>query len=49
MMTISNIQDLGELVIAKGDTFNLRFDCRSNVNKNSENYPYSDKPFIYKK
>ena len=29
--------------------FNLRFDCRSNVNKNSENYPYSDKPFIYKK
>ena len=31
------------------NTFNLRFDCRSNVNKNSENYPYSDKPFIYKK
>ena len=30
-------------------TFNLRFDCRSNVNKNSENYPYSDKPIIYKK
>ena len=30
------------------DTFNLRFDCRSNVNKNSFNYPYSDKPFIYK-
>ena len=30
------------------DTFNLRFDCRSNVNKNSSNYPYSDKPFIYK-
>ena len=27
------------------NTFNLRFDCRSNVNKNSENYPYSDKPF----
>lgn len=25
MMTISNIQDLGELVVAKGDTFNLRF------------------------
>jgi hypothetical protein len=31
------------------NSFNLRFDCRSNVNKNSENYPYSDKPFIYKK
>ena len=30
------------------DTFNLRLDCRSNVNKNSSNYPYSDKPFIYK-
>jgi len=30
------------------DTFNLRFDCRSNVNKNSFNYPYSDKPFVYK-
>ena len=30
------------------ETFNLRFDCRSNVNKNSSNYPYSDKPFIYK-
>ena len=28
--------------------FNLRFDCRSNVNKNSDNYPYSDKPIIYK-
>ena len=31
------------------NTFNLRFDCRSNVNRNSDNYPYSDKPFIYKK
>ena len=30
------------------DTFNLRFDCRSNVNKNSSNYPYNDKPFVYK-
>jgi hypothetical protein len=30
------------------ETFNLRFDCRSNVNKNSSNYPYSDKPFVYK-
>ena len=30
------------------DTFNLRFDCRSNANKNSSNYPYSDKPFVYK-
>ena len=29
--------------------FNLRFDCRSNVNRNSENYPYSDKPIVYKK
>ena len=28
--------------------FNLRFDCRSNVNRNSDNYPYSDKPIIYK-
>lgn len=28
--------------------FNLRFDCRSNVNKNSENYPYSDKPIVKK-
>ena len=28
--------------------FNLKFDCRSNVNKNSENYPYKDKPFIKK-
>ena len=30
------------------NNFNIRFDCRSNVNKNSENYPYSDKPFVYK-
>ena len=29
--------------------FNLRFDCRSNVNRNSENYPFNNKPFIYKK
>ena len=28
--------------------FNIRFDCRSNVNKNSENYPYGDKPMKYK-
>ena len=28
--------------------FNLRFYCRSNVNKNSENYPYSNKPIIKK-
>ena len=28
--------------------FNLKFDCRSNVNKNSENYPYNDKPFVKK-
>ena len=30
-------------------TFNLRFDCRSNVNKNSDNYPYNEKPIVYKK
>ena len=29
--------------------FNLRFDCRSNVNRNSENYPYIDKPIVFKK
>jgi hypothetical protein len=29
-------------------TFNLRFDCRSNVNKNSDNYPYDEKPIVYK-
>ena len=28
--------------------FNLKFDCRSNVNRNSENYPYNDKPFVKK-
>ena len=28
--------------------FNLRFDCRSNVNKNSENYPYGERPFVKK-
>lgn len=33
----------------KRKNFNLRFDCRSNVNKNSENYPYADKPIVYKK
>ena len=33
---------------SKRKNFNLRFDCRSNVNRNSENYPFSDKPFIYK-
>ena len=31
------------------NSFNLRFDCRSNVNKNSENYPYNDKPIVYKR
>ena len=31
------------------NSFNLRFDCRSNVNKNSENYPYNDRPIIYKR
>ena len=33
----------------KRNNFNLRFDCRSNVNRNSENYPYADKPIVYKK
>ena len=28
--------------------FNLRFDCRSNVNRNSENYPFGDRPFVKK-
>ena len=32
----------------KRKRFNLKFDCRSNVNRNSENYPYSDKPFVKK-
>ena len=31
------------------ESFNVKFDCRSNINKNSENYPYSDKPIIFKK
>ena len=30
------------------NTFNLRFDCRSNVNKNSDNYPYDEEPIVYK-
>ena len=29
--------------------FNLKFDCRSNVNKNSENYPFGDRPIERKK
>ena len=29
--------------------FNLKFDCRSNVNKNSDNYPYSERPIEKKK
>ena len=29
--------------------FNIKFDCRSNINKYSENYPYADKPIIFKK
>ena len=28
--------------------FNLRFDCRSNVNRNSENYPYESIPIVKK-
>ena len=31
------------------DSFNVKFDCRANINKYSENYPYSDKPIIFKK
>ena len=31
------------------DSFNVKFDCRSNVNKYSENYPYSDIPIVFKK
>ena len=31
------------------DSFNVKFDCRSIVNKYSENYPYSDRPIIFKK
>ena len=33
----------------KRNNFNPRFDCRSNVNRNSENYPYADKPIVFKK
>lgn len=40
---IENEKDTGR------DSFNIKFDCRSNINKNSENYPYSDKPIIFKK
>ena len=29
--------------------FNVKFDCRSNINKYSDSYPYSDKPIIFKK
>ena len=31
------------------ESFNIKFDCRSNINKYSENYPYCDKPIIFKK
>ena len=31
------------------ESFNVKFDCRSNINKYSENYPYADKPIIFKK
>ena len=31
------------------ESFNVKFDCRSNINKYSDNYPYSDKPIIFKK
>ena len=40
---------LNEETKKERNNFNLRFDCRSNVNKNSENYPYSDTPIVYKK
>ena len=29
--------------------FAMKFDCRSNINKYSENYPYGDKPILFKK
>ena len=29
--------------------FNVKFDCRSNINKYSDSYPFSDKPIIFKK
>ena len=38
-----------ELIKEKRKGFNLKFDCRSNVNKNSENYPYGDRPIERKK
>ena len=28
--------------------FEMKFDCRSNINRNSENYPYGDKPILFK-
>ena len=37
-----------ELDKEKRKGFNLKFDCRSNVNKNSDNYPFHDKPIIKK-
>ena len=33
----------------KRSEFNVKFDCRSNINKYSDSYPYSDKPIIFKK
>ena len=33
---------------SRRDSFNIKFDCRSNINRYSENYPYSDKPIIFK-
>ena len=29
--------------------FNVKFDCRSNINKYSDSYPFSDRPIIFKK
>ena len=33
----------------KREGFNVKFDCRSNINKYSDSYPFSDKPIIFKK
>ena len=38
-----------EIENKRREIINIKFDCRSNINKYSENYPYSDKPIIFKK
>lgn len=35
-------------IISSRKSFSVKFDCRSNINKYSENYPYSERPIIYK-